>query len=116
MDHVVNLGLGKSWGHKPQIFFLFLAGLALVADLVLYGRVWAPPLAGLLIFWLILIILPLGIAHLLAAVLRTPGCEMRSYNHLLARLRDQDPTEHFCPGGVDFADKWEADLKQRLQS
>ena len=68
--------------------------------------VFAPPFAMLLVFWLILINLALGIAFLLAAFLGTPGCEMRSYNHLIAKLQGRDPTEHFCPGGVDFADRW----------
>lgn len=31
---------------------------------------------------------------------------MRSYNHLIAKLQGHDPTEHFCPGGIDFADRW----------
>jgi hypothetical protein len=107
-SYVINLGLGKSWGHKPQLLFLLLAGVALVADVVVYGRFWAPPFATLLIFWLILINLALGIAFLLAALLGTPGCEMRSYNHLIAKLHGHDPTEHFCPGGIDRADRWGA--------
>lgn len=108
MNHVINLGLGKSWGHKPQVVFLVLVGLAVVADVVGYERFWAPPLATLLVSWLILINLPLGIAFLLSATLATPGCEMRSYNHLIAKIQGTDPTEHFCPGGVDFADRWGA--------
>ena len=111
MYHVVNLGLGKSWGHQPQGVFLALVGLALVWSVAGYGRIWAPPFAALIVLWLILINLPLGIAFLLSASLATPGCEMRSYNHLIAKIQRTDPTEHFCPGGVDFADRWE--LKRR---
>ena len=73
MNHVINLGLGKSWGHKPQLLFLLLTVVALAADVVGYGRFWAPPLATLLVLWLILINLSLGIAFLLA-VCRKSTC------------------------------------------
>lgn len=113
MNHVVNLGLGKSWGHRPQVAFLLLAAIALMIDVVAYGRLWAPPLAGLFIFWLILVNLPLGFAFVLAALIGTPGCEMRSYHHLASRITGRDPTEHFCPGGIDLVDKWEAGLREK---
>lgn len=107
-NHVVNLGLGKSWGRRPQFVVLAGTAVATLLDLIFYGAWWAPPLGLFTWGWLLLMFIPLGIAFLLAAVLATPGCEMRSYNHLISRLQRQDPTEHFCPGGVDFADKWEA--------
>lgn len=113
MNHVINLGLGKSWDHKPQLLFLATVGVALAVGVIGYGRFWAPPLATLLVLWLILINLPLGTAFLLAAVLRTPGCEMRSFNHLLAKIQGKNSTEHFCPGGVDFADRWTIKVKTR---
>lgn len=113
MNHVINLGLGKSWGHEPQVILGVLVVISLLWSLLAYGRIWAPPLSYLLVLWLILINLPLGIAFILAAILRTPGCEMRSYHHLIARIKGQDPTEHFCPGGVDFADRWEISLRQQ---
>lgn len=106
--HVVNLGLGRAWGRRPQIVVLALGAIALVASLVIYGRAWAPPLAAMTFGWLIVINLPLGVAFVLAALLGTPGCEMRSFNHLIARLAGKDPTEHFCPGGIDRIDHWEA--------
>ncbi len=108
VNHVVNLGLGKSWGRWPQWAVLAGTAVTIILDLIFYGTWFAPPLGLFTWAWLLLMFIPLGIAFLLAAVLATPGCEMRSYNHLVSRLQGQDPTEHFCPGGVDFADKWEA--------
>ncbi|VAW39891.1 hypothetical protein MNBD_CHLOROFLEXI01-134 [hydrothermal vent metagenome] len=107
-SYVINLGLGKSWGRRPQIVFLLLAGVALLADVLVYGRFWAAPLATIIVFWLILINLPLGVAFILATILGTPGCEMRSYNHLVSKLQGSDPREYFCPSGIDFADAWGA--------
>ena len=106
LGYVVNLGLNRDWGYRPQIVLTALIAVAVIADLVIYGSLWAPPLGLLVFVWLLLEFLPLGVAFVLAAALGTPGCEMRSYNHLAAKLTGQNPTEHFCPGGVDFADKW----------
>ncbi|MFQ5433311.1 MAG: hypothetical protein ACE5FD_00385 [Anaerolineae bacterium] len=108
VHHVINLGLGKSWGHRPQMVVLAGTAVAILLDFIFYGAWWAPPLGLFTWSWLLLMFIPLGIAFLLAAVLATPGCEMRSFNQLISRLRGQDPAEHFCPGGVDFADRWEA--------
>ncbi len=100
------MGLGRDWGHRPQIVLTALIVIAVIVNLVIYSSLWAPPLGLLVFVWLLLEFVPLGLASVLAAVLGTPGSEMRSYNHLAAKLTSQDPTEHFCPGGLDFADKW----------
>ncbi len=106
VNYVVNLGLSHDWGRRPQIVLTALIVAAVIVDLFIYSSLWAPPLGLLVFVWLLLEFVPLGVAFVLAAALGTPGCEMRSYNHLAARLTGQNPTEHFCPGGVDFADKW----------
>lgn len=84
---------------------LLLFGAAVLLDLLFYGRVWALPLGLTLFVWLMVVYL-LGAAFVLATVLGTPGCEMRSYAQLATKLRGGDAAEHFCPGGVDFADAW----------
>ncbi len=48
------------------------------------------------------------IASMRAAVLATPGCEMRSIPHLIAILRMGDLKEHVCPGPLDRFDEWGA--------
>jgi hypothetical protein len=108
MRHQINLGLGVTWGRQAQLVTAVLAALAIALDFILYGRLWAPPLGILFYVWLLVSALPLGIALILSALLATPGCEMRSYAHLLARLRGRDASEHYCPGGIDIVDRWEA--------
>jgi hypothetical protein len=111
MREVIDLGLGVSWGRKAQMVTVLLAGLTIALDFVFYGRLWAPPLGILFYVWALLIALPLGIALVLAGLLGTPGCEMRAYAELLARLRGRSASEHYCPGGFDFVDRREARLR-----
>jgi hypothetical protein len=108
MRHQINLGLGVSWGRQAQLAIAVLAVLAIALDFILYGRLWAPPLGILFYVWFLVSALPLGVALILSALLATPGCEMRSYAHLLARLQGRDASEHYCPGGIDIVDRWEA--------
>ncbi|MEJ2326576.1 MAG: hypothetical protein P8186_02845 [Anaerolineae bacterium] len=108
MRHEINLGLGVSWGRHAQLAIVVLAVLAIALDFILYGRVWASPLGILFYFWFLVSALPLGVALVLSSLLATPGCEMRSYAHLLARLQGRDASEHYCPGGIDIVDRWEA--------
>jgi hypothetical protein len=107
MRDVIDLGLSVRWGQKAQLVTLGFAGIAIAADLIFFGRFWAPPLGFLFAAWFLLIALPLGLALVLAAILGTPGCEMRSYSALLARLQGHSASEHYCPGGIDFVDRWE---------
>ena len=51
----------------------------------------------------------LGISHILAGILGTPGCEMRSIPQLIAILRKRDLVEeHSCPGLWTRYDQLEA--------
>ena len=50
----------------------------------------------------------LGVCFLLAALLATPGCEMRSIHHLYSILTGQPTAEHHCPvGPLTAIDRWE---------
>lgn len=106
MRDVIDLGLGVRWGQKAQIVTLMVAGVSIAIDYMFYRRLWAPPLGLLFSIWCLLIAIPLGVALILAAILGTPGCEMRSYAALLAKLRGHSASEHYCPGGIDFIDHW----------
>lgn len=108
MSEVINLGLSVRWGQKAQLVVLVLAVAAIAIDYLFYRRLWALPLGLLFCVWCLLIAIPLGIALVLAAIMGTPGCEMRTYAALLARLRGQSAAEHYCPGGIDFIDRWQA--------
>jgi len=108
MSEVIDLGLMVHWGRKAQLVVLILAAASIAIDYLFYRRFWAPPLGLLFCVWCLLIAIPLGLALVLAAIMGTPGCEMRTYAALLARLRGQSASEHYCPGGIDFIDRWQA--------
>ena len=46
----------------------------------------------------------LGTAHVLAAILGTPGCEMRAFAHLRSKFQGGDAGSVPCPGGIDRFD------------
>lgn len=107
LNDVVNIGFNVSWRRRPQAIFLVLVLLAIAVDLLLYGSMWGPPM-GIVIFLIsILTHLYLGISHILAALIATPGCEMRSIPHLIANLRGLDIEGVVCPGHWDAVDNWE---------
>ncbi len=113
MRDVIDLGLNVHWGQKAQLATLGLAVAAIVIDEIGYGRLWAPPLGTLFYLWVLLIGFPLGVALVLAGIWRTPGCEMRVFAALLARLQGRSAAEHYCPGGIDVVDRWEARQRKK---
>lgn len=111
--HIVDLGLGVAWGRRPRTVLLAGLALAAAAGLAVHGRLWAPPLALTLWATILVLALPLGVAFVLAALLATPGCEMRAFADAGARLRGRDAREHHCPGGIDAFDRLELRLRRR---
>jgi hypothetical protein len=105
--YVVNIGFRKDWKRWPQIFVLASAGGLIVIDLIVFGRIWAPPLATFIWAWLIHFTRHLGASFVLSAVLATPGCEMRVIPGFMARLTGKSSAEHYCPGPLDRIDRWE---------
>ena len=104
---VVNLGWGVNWKNRPRLFFLLLCAVAIAVDFALYGGFWGPPLGGILYAATVYTLTHLGISFLLAAVLSTPGCEMRSLPELFGRILGRPQMEHHCPGLIDPIDKWD---------
>ena len=101
---VVRLLLNKPWGQAPLLLVLLGAGITAAAGYV--GESIFPLSAlGLYVWaWFVAFTALLGPAHVLAAALATPGCEMRSYAHLRARLRGRNAESVVCPGGIDRFD------------
>ncbi len=106
---VVNIGFTRSWRRKPQAVLAVALGSAVVADLVLYGTWWAPPLGALVWLWLVYFSAHLGGAFVLSAIIATPGCEMRAFPQLWTRLTGRETKEHYCPSFIDRLDHWEAE-------
>ena len=111
--YVVNIGFGVNWKRKPQLIFIItVVGLGLFT-LFQYGSLWSPALGWLLLIWLTYVAGHLGISLILASILATPGCEMRSIPHLWTILSGRETKEHYCPGSLDKLDKWEARIREK---
>lgn len=100
---VVNELLQKSWGMKPALILFAGLGIA-VATGAIAGNPFGPAYGIYLWIWVLAFSVLLGPAHILAAILRTPGCEMRSFAHLRAKLTGNDVSQSVCPGWIDRAD------------
>lgn len=107
-NYVINIGFTKSWGRRP----LMISVLALIAcaavSALLTGKGEGPILGVPLNLWLIYFYGHLGTSFVLAAVLGTPGCEMRAIPELLGRARGEASEEHHCPAAfITKIDEWE---------
>jgi hypothetical protein len=114
---VLSLGLGKSWNRKTLL--LALLGAAIIAasvGWVVFESPLAPPLGIFIYFWLIYTYAHLGIALLLASMMATPGCEMRSIPSLWARITGNRYKQHLCPGAFTPLDGWEAARRAKSPS
>ena len=107
LNDVVNIGFNVSWRRRPQAIFLVLVLLAIALDMLLFGSTWGSPLGVVFFLMSILTHLYLGISHILAALIATPGCEMRSIPHLFAKLLGHNIKGVVCPGHWDAVDNWE---------
>ncbi len=104
------LDVGLAWGHGQRIQLLAVGiGLALlVSNLVLYDSLWGPVLAIFVLALQTWVLGALALGYLLAAILGTPGCELRSYQHLASLVSDKAAEPTFCAAGLDSLDAWEA--------
>lgn len=109
--YVVNIGFGIASRRRSQGVILAALALLLIVDLVVFERLWAPPLALFLWAWLVYFSAHLGGSFVLSALIRTPGCEMRAIPHLWTIVTGRATREHYCPGPLDRLDRWERSAK-----
>ena len=113
-SYVINIGFSMDWRRLPLVAIVALFVLAGLVGWMRTGAFWSPILGGVVLVWLIYIYAHLGLSFILAAVLATPGCEMRAVPHLWALLRGRQTKEHYCPvGPLHRIDQWEAGGKRR---
>jgi hypothetical protein len=103
-SYVFNIAFGLSFGQKTRTAAIAGALLAGLIGFVSSGRFPNPAFGAYLWTWFAVLTVLLGPAHLLAALLATPGCEMRSYAHAATLLRGGDVDAVVCPGGIDRFD------------
>ncbi len=114
--YVVSLGFTRRSSRLPRWAALALGIGWAALNLALTGAVWSAGLGWAIAVWAAYTFGHLGVSFLLAALLATPGCEMRAIAHLLARLRSGNALEHACPGLLDPLDRWELGRSSRIAS
>lgn len=107
VPYVVNIGFGVNLGPAPRYVLLGVWAVGAVAGYLSEGVLRSELLWGVIEITQIYIYGHLGISFLLAAVLATPGCEMRAIPQLLGKVSGSGSQEHYCPGFIDNIDRWE---------
>ncbi len=108
VSYVVNIGFSRAWKKWPAI--VSAAALAIVAAVAYWmsGSIETNLLARSVWVWELYVFGHLGVAFVLAAIIGTPGCEMRAFHDLYSRLRGVTVKEHACPiGPLHPIDQWE---------
>ena len=100
-SRVVRLLVNRPWGQRPLFLTLAIAGgIGLAGQLTGLGAL--NPALGVYVWsWFVAFTFLLGMGFVLSAVLGTPGCEMRSYAHLISRIRGVPYADAPCLGGID---------------
>ena len=109
ISYVINIGFSRAWKKRPA---MISGGILLAVATYGYltqGAVETDLLARTIWGWEIYLFSHLGAAFVLAAVIATPGCEMRAFHHLYTLLTGTPTKEHRCPvGPLQPIDQWEA--------
>ncbi|MCZ6557973.1 MAG: hypothetical protein O7A69_09375 [SAR324 cluster bacterium] len=73
LSDVVNIEFNRRWGRWPQYGFLILLGVAILFDWIWYRTYWGPPAGWLVSLMSQITGVTIAIAHVISAVLATPG-------------------------------------------
>ncbi len=112
-NYVVNIGFSKDWSNYPLVVSILIMGAVAGIGFIINGNASSTFLGILIILWMTYFYAHLGISFVLAALLATPGCEMRSIPELFGKLTNRSIKEHHCPSSIISAiDKWENSRKE----
>lgn len=107
-NYVVNIGFSRDWGRYPVIVSLLLFALLAVGSFIINADLNSYALGLSMFAWLVYFFAHLGLSFLLAALLATPGCEMRAIPELLGKIKGKASREHHCPVSfISKIDNWE---------
>jgi len=101
----------RPWQLGAVIALLAALAIAALIGAATRGVVWGYPLADLVWWFDVLVIVEQLVALLLAIALGTPGCEVGVWSELFARLRGETPRSEgglACIIGLHALDDWEA--------
>lgn len=111
INYVVNIGFGVSWGRWPSYVSLAAGVVLAITAWLLFGSANHPSFGVALWAWLLYFYVHLGSSFVLAAIVATPGCEMRAIPELIGRLSNRSAQEHHCPAAlISKVDAWERRL------
>ena len=109
ISYVVNIGFSRSWGKMPAVVSAALLSLTALVGYLSSGTVETTLFARVAWAWELYLFTHLGLSFVLAAVIGTPGCEMRALHDLYSRITGNPTKEHYCPiGPLHPIDQWEA--------
>lgn len=108
VSYVVNIGFSRAWKKWPAFVssavFLGVAGFGYLMQ----GAIETGVLARVIWAWELYVYSHLGLAFIVAAIIGTPGCEMRALHDLYSRITGTPTKEHYCPvGPLHPIDQWE---------
>ena len=101
----------RPWQVGVVVASMAAVALAAGVGLATHGSAWGFPLADLVWWFDVVVLVEQLIATLLAIALGTPGCEVGVWSDLLARARGHTaPSEQglACVVGLHLVDAWEA--------
>jgi len=109
VSYVINIGYSRAWKKWPAI--VSAGALLLVAAYGYFtaGTAETQLMARVLWAWEFYVFAHLGSAFIIAALIGTPGCEMRAFHDLYSRITGEPTKEHYCPiGPLHPIDRWES--------
>ena len=113
ISYVINIGYSRAWKKWPALVsagvFLVIAGVGYLTG----GTIETTLLARAVWGWELCLFSHLGVGFIIAAVIGSPGCEMRAFHDLYSRVTGTPTKEHHCPvGPLHPIDQWEANRKR----
>ncbi len=108
ISYVVNIGFSRDWKKWPALVSLIILLGAFGVGYQQTGALQSPQLASAIWALELYLFTHLGVCFLLAALLGTPGCEMRAIHHAFSIVTNRPTAEHHCPvGPLSAIDRWE---------
>ncbi|MFP6616954.1 MAG: hypothetical protein VCB26_11170 [Candidatus Hydrogenedentota bacterium] len=113
LSWTVNLAFGMKWGKWPSLIAAAVGFAAVGIDIAMYDSFWGVPLAAVVTVVSVYVHGHMGIGHVIAGIVATPGCEMKAIPHLISIVRGSSSQFVACPGVWAPLDRIEARLWSR---
>jgi hypothetical protein len=108
INDVINIGLARStYDNKPFKYLVLSVSLLAVISFLQNGTVFSAYFTIYVYALLLYFYIHLGIAHILASVFATPGCEMNVTGSIISKHTQKPWQNHTCSGLWSPVDTWE---------